>query len=190
MTTQSASVRSPLAAFAAAALLALLAAGCVPRYSTLPPLPFSEYPYQGPSAKAWPVQYAQLSETAQRAGLSKPVRAAYVELNKGGSKGTLVFLHGLGSYLKFWYYQLDTFAAQGWHVVAIDLPGFGKSDKPGTFPYTMEALGDAAAELVGQLGVKQAVFVGHSMGGQTALSLAIRKPELVRALVLTDPAGF
>jgi pimeloyl-ACP methyl ester carboxylesterase len=184
------SIASALRRLAALSLLALLGAGCTPRYSTKPPLAFSEYPYQGPSGQPWPVQYAQLAETAQRASLSKPVRVAYVELNKGGPKGTLVFLHGLGSYLKFWYYQLDSFAAQGWHVVAIDLPGFGKSDKPGTFPYTMEALGDAAVELVGQLGVKQAIFVGHSMGGQTALSLAIRRPELVRALVLTDPAGF
>jgi pimeloyl-ACP methyl ester carboxylesterase len=187
MTTQ---IASALRAIAALSLLALLATGCTPRYSTRPPLAFSDYPYQGPSGQPWPVQYAQLPETSQRTNLSKPVRVAYVELNKGGPKGTLVFLHGLGSYLKFWYYQLEPFAAQGWHVVAIDLPGFGKSDKPGTFPYTMEALGDAASELVTQLGIKQAILVGHSMGGQTALSWAIRKPEQVRALVLTDPAGF
>jgi pimeloyl-ACP methyl ester carboxylesterase len=186
MTTLNASRRLLVSA------LALLSLACVPRYADKPPLAFADYPYQGPSGQPWPVSYALLPEAAQRHGLSKPIQVAYVELNRAGAqgKGTLVFLHGLGSYLKFWYFQLDTFAAQGWHVVAIDLPGFGKSDKPGTFPYTMEALGDAAAELVGQLGVKQAVFVGHSMGGQTALSLAIRRPELVRALVLTDPAGM
>ena len=187
MTKRTASL---LRAIAVLSLVALLGVGCTPRYSAKPPLAFSEFVYQGPSGQPWPVQYAQLSETAQRANLSRPVRVAYVELNKAGPKGTLVFLHGLGSYLKFWYYQLDAFAAQGWHVVAIDLPGFGKSDKPGTFPYTMEALGDAASELITQLGVKEAILVGHSMGGQTALSWAIRKPEQVRALVLTDPAGF
>ncbi|MBK9519190.1 MAG: alpha/beta hydrolase [Anaeromyxobacter sp.] len=176
---------------AALPLLALAAlASCTPRYSTRPPLDFADLPYAGPDGKAWPVATRQLPETARAFGMARPPTVAYVELNRGGPKGTVVFLHGLGSYLKFWWFQLEAFAADGWHVVALDLPGFGKSDKPASFPYTMEAMGEAARELTTALGATRVVLVGHSMGGQTALSWAIRHPAEVRALVLTAPAGF
>jgi pimeloyl-ACP methyl ester carboxylesterase len=176
----------PLVALAACSLLA----ACAPRYSTRPPLSFQDLPYAGPDGKTWPVAFAELPETARACGMARPPKVAYVELNRGGPKGTLVLVHGLGSYLKFWWYQLDALAADGWHVVALDLPGYGKSDKPAAFPYTMEAMADATRELVRILGVERPVVVGHSMGGQTALSYAIRYPAEVRALVLTAPAGF
>lgn len=172
-----------------AGLLALFSA-CTPRYSTLPPLPFAQFNYSGPTGQAWPVFYAELPDTAKLYGMALPPKVAYVELNPTGSKGTLIFIHGLGSYLKFWWYQLDDYAAQGWHVLALDLPGYGKSDKPATFPYTMEAMADAVRELAHQRGIVQPIVIGHSMGGQTALSWAIRYPQEVRALVLTSPAGF
>ena len=73
MTTQ---IASSLRLLAACAVFSVLDAGCTPRYSAKPPLAFSEYVYQGPSGQQWPVQYAQLSETAQRNNLSKPVRAS------------------------------------------------------------------------------------------------------------------
>jgi pimeloyl-ACP methyl ester carboxylesterase len=178
------------AALGLAALALAALAACAPRYSTRPPLDFAELPYAGPDGKAWPVGFRELPETARAYGMARPPRVAYLELGRGGPKGTLVFIHGLGSYLKFWWFQLDAFAAEGWHVVALDLPGYGKSDKPASFPYTMEAMADAARELTRALGVSRPVVVGHSMGGQTALSWAIRYPEELRALVLTSPAGF
>lgn len=172
------------------ALVALALLACAPRYSTRPPLAFDDLPYAGPDGKAWPVAYRELPGTARALGMARPPRVAYVELGRGGARGTLLFVHGLGSYLKFWWYQLDAFAADGWHVVALDLPGYGKSEKPASFPYTMEAMADAARELAHALGVERPVLVGHSMGGQVALSWAIRYPDDVRALVLTSPAGF
>jgi pimeloyl-ACP methyl ester carboxylesterase len=54
----------------------------------------------------------------------------------------------------------------------------------------MEAMADAVRELVHALGVEHPVLVGHSMGGQTALSYAIRYPDEPAAVVLTSPAGF
>jgi pimeloyl-ACP methyl ester carboxylesterase len=179
--------------FAAAGLsLLALAAGtaCAPRYSARGPMTFEQIPYAGPSGKAWPVAFAELPEVAKTYGMAKAPRVAYVELNKGGPKGSIVFMHGLGSYLKFWYFQLDAFAEAGWHVVAIDQPGYGKSEKPASFPYTMEAMGDVVREVLGQLGVQKPVLVGHSMGGQIAMSYGIRYPDEVRALVLVAPAGL
>ncbi len=170
--------------------LAAAATGCVPRHAARGPLAFEDLPYAGPAGTAWPAATMELSATARAYGMARAPRVAYVELNKGGPKGSIVLVHGLGSYLKFWWYQLDALAADGWHVVALDLPGYGKSEKPASFPYTMEAMADAAREVAAAAGAVRPVVVGHSMGGQAALSWAIRWPEEVRALVLTAPAGF
>jgi pimeloyl-ACP methyl ester carboxylesterase len=54
----------------------------------------------------------------------------------------------------------------------------------------MEAMADVVRELCKVVGAERPILVGHSMGGQTALSYAIRYPDDLRALVLTSPAGF
>jgi pimeloyl-ACP methyl ester carboxylesterase len=73
-----------------------------------------------------------------------------------------------------------------YRVVALDLPGFGYSDKPDeTF-----SLGDYSSVVVGvldQLGIDRAFIVGNSMGGSVALRIAIDSPERVRGLVPIDP---
>ncbi|HZI05693.1 MAG TPA: alpha/beta hydrolase, partial [Archangium sp.] len=172
-------------------LLALVAlsTGCATSYKARPPLSFQDFDYSSLDGKPWPLQRAALPETAATHRLASVPEVAYVELNPEGAR-TVLFIHGLGSYLKFWRYQLDAFAAQGYRVIAVDLPGYGKSDKPASFPYTMEAMGDAVHEFAQKLGVRQPILVGHSMGGQTSLSYALRYPEDVKAIVLTSPAGF
>jgi pimeloyl-ACP methyl ester carboxylesterase len=176
---------------AASALLlsAAFASGCVRSYRADPTLTFQNFPYASPQGQEWPLKRMALPKTAGAYGMATVPEVAYVELNPEGQR-TLVFIHGLGSYLKFWRYQLDVFAAQGYRVIAVDLPGYGKSDKPASFPYTMEAMADVVREVVHSLGIEKPVLVGHSMGGQTALSYAIRYPEEPGALVLTSPAGF
>lgn len=170
-------------------LVAALATGCVRSYRKDAPLAFEEVPYTSLTGERWPLKTVRLEQVAAHYGMPKAPEFAYVELNPEGAQ-TLVFIHGLGSYLKFWRHQLDAFAAEGYRVIAVDLPGYGKSDKPASFPYSMEAMGDAVRELLGTLGVRAPILVGHSMGGQTAASYAIRYPDEVRALVLTSPAGF
>lgn len=170
-------------------VLALALSGCVKRYDSAPALEFADVPYAGPSGTAWPLKEVQLPGAQQRYGLAKAPTLRYVELNPGGTR-TVLFLHGLGSYLKFWWAQLDATAAKGYRVIAIDQLGYGKSDKPATFPYTTEAFAENVDEFLGILGIERAVLVGHSMGGQTALSTALRFPNRVEALVLASPAGF
>jgi pimeloyl-ACP methyl ester carboxylesterase len=170
--------------------VALLSSGCVKRYSAMPTLAFADVEYAGPSGSpAWPLKSVQLPGAKARYNLGHAPTLRYVELNPEG-KQTVVFLHGLGSYLKFWRAQLDETAARGYHVVAIDQLGFGKSEKPAGFPYTTESFGENVVELLDLLHVDHAILVGHSMGGQTALSTAIRFPSRVQALVLVSPAGF
>lgn len=170
------------------ALFAAMTVGCA-TYSEMAPLPFAEFDYSGPDGTAWPAHRVELPSIGERYGIAVVPAVHYVELNPTGAP-TLVFVHGLGSYLKFWRYNLDHFAGLGYRVVALDMLGYGKSDKPASFPYTMEAMGEVVAAVMAQLGVERAVLVGHSMGGQTALSLAIRRPDVVAGLVLAAPAGF
>lgn len=169
-------------------VLAVVGSSCVRSYAAMPALQFADLPYEGVDGKPWP----QKAFTVQKAATfdqKQPLTVRYVELNPTGAR-TLVFVHGLGSHLKFWRYQLDTFAQQGFRVLAVDLPGFGKSDKPASFPYTTDSFADVVLALLDELKLGRVVLVGHSMGGQTSLSFAIRHPERVDALVLTSPAGM
>lgn len=171
------------------ALLSLTFIGCIQSHAASKPLEFKDLAYTSPSDGEWPGGTLALPELAKTYGLATVPEVAYVELNPGG-KEAVVFVHGLGSYLKFWRYQLDAFAEAGYHVIALDMLGYGKSSKPSTFPYTMEAMADVVREVKNSLGLERPILVGHSMGGQTSLSYAIRYPEELKALVLTSPAGF
>jgi pimeloyl-ACP methyl ester carboxylesterase len=73
--------------------------------------------------------------------------------------------------------------------IAPDWPGHGESQL-GTAPATAMRFADVAEELVERLAPEGAVLVGNSVGGFAAARLAIRRPQLVRALVLVDSGGF
>src|SRR6202140_4592780 len=106
----------------------------------------------------------------------------------GGSGPPLVLVHGLGSSAAVeFYYNLEPLAAYH-RVLAIDLPGFGKSDKP-TLQYTIELFVKAVRDLMTSEGLERAAVMGVSMGGRVALGLALDSPELVERLVLVDALG-
>jgi len=146
-------------------------------YDSLPPMDFKDIPYP------WDVKYMEL-----RSG----VKIAYIDVApRGGGNGqTIIFIHGLGSYLRFWEEQINFFSEKGYRVLALDLPGYGKSEKPATFEYTPDNFGDVVLEFISKLGINRPILNGHSMGGQTALSFAIRYPDKLSGLVLTASAGF
>lgn len=72
-------------------------------------------------------------------------------------------------------------------VVAVDLLGFGGSEKPGS-GYSIEEQADLVADALDRLGVRDATVVGHSLGGTVSGALAERSPELVERLVIIDQA--
>jgi pimeloyl-ACP methyl ester carboxylesterase len=101
----------------------------------------------------------------------------------GHGEPELVLLHGGAQNAHTW----DTVAlALGRRLVAIDLPGHGRSDWREDHDYGPRRNAEAVAVAVEQLAPGAAAVVGMSLGGLTALALAAQRPELVRRLVLVD----
>src|SRR5205823_13755794 len=101
----------------------------------------------------------------------------------------VIFIHGLGASLYAWRKNLAPVMAAGFRVVALDLRGFGSSDKP-AHGYTNAAYARLVVALMDSLHLPDAVLVGHSMGGEIAAEVAIAFPTRVRGLVLIDAVGL
>ncbi|MDT3694824.1 MAG: alpha/beta hydrolase [Ignavibacterium sp.] len=111
---------------------------------------------------------------------------AYID--EGSSSDVLLFIHGLGSYLKAWDRNI-TVLKNSFRCIAVDLPGYGKSSKQihnGTVEFYREFLN----EFIKILDLHNITLVGHSMGGQIALSYVINFPDIIKKLILAAPAGF
>jgi pimeloyl-ACP methyl ester carboxylesterase len=77
-------------------------------------------------------------------------------------------------------------AGEGFHVVAVDLIGFGYSDKPSWFEYTIAAQARMISRFMDRLGIGRASVVGSSYGGAVGVTLALDYAERVEKLVLVD----
>ncbi|WP_329494067.1 alpha/beta hydrolase [Kitasatospora herbaricolor] len=112
-------------------------------------------------------------------------RLRWVELP--GADPARVYIHGLGASSPAYFAAVAAHPVlSGRRSLLADLLGFGLSDRPTDFPYTMEAHADALAVALRAAGVAGAEVIGHSMGGTVAVHLAARHPDLVSALVLVD----
>ena len=99
----------------------------------------------------------------------------------------VIFLHGSGMDRTVWQLQTRYFAWHGRSVLAVDLPGHGKSDGPALD--SIEAQADWVAALLDAAGTTQAALVGHSMGAALALETAATRPDRVSALALCGVAA-
>lgn len=95
---------------------------------------------------------------------------------------TAVFIHGAQNDHSVWVLQTRYFAHHGWNVLALDLPGHGRSK--GAAKTSVEALAAWLLELLDAAGAGQALLVGHSMGSLIALETAFQAPQRVSALAL------
>jgi pimeloyl-ACP methyl ester carboxylesterase len=109
-----------------------------------------------------------------------------IELGEGPA---LLFVHGLSGSWPNWLEQLPVLAAD-YRVIALDLPGFGRSPMPTGGEVSIAGYADLLDALLEQLGVESAAVVGNSMGGFISAELAIRHPRRVERLVLVSPAGI
>jgi 3-oxoadipate enol-lactonase len=98
---------------------------------------------------------------------------------------TVLLLHGLGATRESWLLQIPAFQQAGFRVLAADARGFGRSSYPGGRLGVADMAADHAA-LLERLAAAPAHVVGLSMGGTTALQLAVSYPHMVRSLTLAN----
>ncbi|PYE48657.1 alpha/beta fold hydrolase [Deinococcus yavapaiensis] len=114
------------------------------------------------------------------------VRTRHVTQGEGEP---VVLLHGIGRSLEDWADTVPAFAAHH-RVYALDLIGFGLTDKPDV-PYTLPGLARFVRHYLDAVGETRPVhLVGNSMGGAVAQQFAAMYPQQVRKLVLVNSAGF
>jgi pimeloyl-ACP methyl ester carboxylesterase len=134
------------------------------------------------------VNMASLSELPPGRVLAVGGRNLFVR--QTGSGPDVVLLHGLGDSSLGWQFIEPSLVQAGYRVLVWDALGAGRSEKPAKGDYSIEAHVERLRELLDALGIGEAVFVGHSLGGSEALRFAEQHPERVRALCLIDPAAY
>lgn len=113
-------------------------------------------------------------------------RLAYCE--HGSGERVVVLLHGLLLSKAMHRGLAEQFAQRGYRVLSLDLLGHGESDKPlDMSEHSMQLYATQARALLDHLGIDQAVFLGTSLGANTALELAVIAPERVRGMVIEMP---
>jgi pimeloyl-ACP methyl ester carboxylesterase len=132
--------------------------------------------YQTPMA-SWPalLPYARQVEVAGR-------NVFYYDADPGGDKFCCVLVHGLGDEADTWRSVLPGLVSHQ-RVIALDLPGFGRSELPAR-PASAPVYVSILLELLEKLSIQQATWVGHSLGAMLVQQLALLRPEKAAGLVL------
>ncbi len=101
------------------------------------------------------------------------LKIRYLESGKGNRRHIL-FIHGLGSSADRWL-DIPSVLSVNFHTVALDLPGFGESDKPATWDYAIESFRETIVEFINKVVINdgKTSIVGHSLGGYIAAEVAI-----------------
>jgi pimeloyl-ACP methyl ester carboxylesterase len=137
---------------------------------------------------------AILRETGTRTELAPPTGhlvqtasgAVFIQ-EKGPPNGIpVVLFHGTAAWSELWRRTIDVLAVAGFRVIALDLPPFGFSDRPGN--YTRQDQAMRVNQVLDQLRSAPAIIVGHSFGAGAATEFVMRYPERARGLVLVDAA--
>jgi pimeloyl-ACP methyl ester carboxylesterase len=113
------------------------------------------------------------------------VRSPYLQSGDAGAETAVVYLHGNpGSSGDFRRLVAETGAFS--RALAIDMPGFGKADRPADFPYNVRGYAAHLAASLEQLGVRRAQLVMHDFGGGWGLAWAALHPQQTISLTLIN----
>ena len=113
------------------------------------------------------------------------VRLHYEERGRGPN--LLLLVHGYTACWRWLEPVLERLDPARYHAYALDLRGAGESDKPPS-GYNIEQYAEDVFQFCNALGLRNLVYVGHSMGGLIGIQVALSHRELLRGLVLVDPA--
>lgn len=110
-----------------------------------------------------------------------------VKYHDVGSGPPLLLIHGIGGDADEWAFCFQPLS-QAHRVIALDLLGFGRSDKP-LIDYTIAGFVEVVEQFLRSLKIERAAVLGESLGGWIASALALKSPERVDKLILVDAAG-
>ena len=114
-------------------------------------------------------------------------RVRYIDTRSNGN--SVLLIHGLGGSIESWINNIYTISSEQLRVIALDLPGFGFSDKP-KINYTPRFYSVFIAKFLNRLKACSYVsIIGCSLGGHIAAEVALNHPSLVSKLILISPAG-
>lgn len=129
-----------------------------------------------------------MTSTTSPPGLNARFTRSGQRVFEGGAGPPVVLLHGLSGSSANWVDVVPHLVARH-RVLAVDLPGHGGST-PVPSGTGIDGFADAVAATLDERGVSDALVAGHSLGGQVALRVALRRPDLVRGLLLVAAAGI
>lgn len=117
-------------------------------------------------------------------------RIRYIASSAPENQFALLFIHGLGSSADRWMDMPEALSSY-FRTFALDLIGFGKSDKPQSFGYDIAAFVRLIREFMHVVGIdkKKIILIGHSLGGYIACEFVIKYPLLMHQLILVDSSG-
>lgn len=113
------------------------------------------------------------------------IRIHYQEFGEATAP-PMVLIHGYTASLFVWKTTAPLLADAGFRVIAVDLVGFGYSEKPRSFEYSIQSQARMVTRFMDRLGIGKAVIVGSSYGGAVAATIALDDAERVEKLVLVD----
>jgi pimeloyl-ACP methyl ester carboxylesterase len=118
---------------------------------------------------------------------SAHTKAGTISTIEAGTGDPVLMLHGLGATKASFLPTLGALAPSH-RAIALDLPGFGDSDKPLLASYDARFFAQAVTALIDELEAERVDLIGNSMGGRVALEVGLRYPERVNRLVLLAPS--
>lgn len=127
-------------------------------------------------------------DAIERPGAVFYLRGVGMHFVERGHGAAVLLVHGVISSTFSFRYQIESLAPH-FRVLAVDLPGFGYSDRPTDVDLSHTAHAERLREFLDRMGIERATVIGHSMGGAVAMRLAAAYPERVEKLVLVSSAA-
>ena len=147
-------------------------------------------PAYGPELQGFAYPYALQHYAFESQG--RQLQMGYMDVAASGAANgrTVVLMHGKNFCGATWEQMIAALSAAGYRVVAPDQIGFCTSSKPEHYQYSFQQLASNTHALLEQLGIRQAVIIGHSTGGMLATRYALLYPQQVTQLVMVNPIGL
>jgi pimeloyl-ACP methyl ester carboxylesterase len=147
-------------------------------------------PVYGPELEGFDYPYTLQHYRLESQGRS--LQMGYMDVAAAGKANgqTVVLLHGKNFCAATWETTIKALSEAGYRVIAPDQIGFCTSSKPEHYQYSFQQLANNTHALLTQLGIKEAIVLGHSTGGMLATRYALLFPDETERLMLVNPIGL